>query len=122
MKKPKQKKLLKQIDNQLRYLPKNSKAKQTRVKTTGKNSSGKSTKIDYDAHWQGMPEFTRRSIEPIKQLIVNFDTKEDMLKFSKLVGQPITAKTKSIYYPEFHDVLCTDKRWSDKKGYKRKTK
>lgn len=114
------KKQLKEKQHQRRVNGVGAQTKQA-TKVSAKTTKAKQS-IDYDAHWQGMPEFTRRSIEPIKQLIVNFDTKEDMLKFSKLVGQAITAKTKSIYYPEFHDVLYTDKRWSDKKGYKRKTK
>lgn len=75
----------------------------------------KKPKIDYEGIWQGMPEFNQPGIEPVKVLLVNFQTKEDMLKFSKLVGFQITAKTKSIWFPVVEETPRFDKRWSDKK-------
>lgn len=72
-------------------------------------------KFNHADHWKGMPEFNQPGIIPVKSLIVNFETKDDMLKFSKMVGQEITAKTKSIWYPLAPIENSTDKRWSDKK-------
>lgn len=74
---------------------------------------GLRTKVDYEKHWKGMPEFNQPGLKPIKSLVVNLETKEDMHKFAKLVGQPITAKTKFIWYPFKEDVLYIDKRWSE---------
>lgn len=65
--------------------------------------------------WVGMPEFSMKSVEPVKQLIVNFESMEDVHKFSKLVGQHITAKTRSIYYPEQLEEAALNKRWSKSK-------
>lgn len=76
-------------------------------------------KINYEEHWQGMPEFVQSGLDPVKSLIVNFSTKEDMHKFSKLVGQPITHKTRFIWYPFVPDEKYIDKRWSDKKTKKK---
>lgn len=73
------------------------------------------TRVDYEAHWKGMPEFNQPGIKPVKSLIVHFASKEDMLKFSKLVGHQITAKTKSIWYPVQNNEPRWDKRWADKK-------
>ena len=68
-------------------------------------------------HWKGMPEFTQTALKPVKQLLVNFETNSDMLKFSKLIGQEITAKTRSIWYPkvEGEPAKTFNKRWVDKK-------
>lgn len=72
----------------------------------------KKEKLDFNLHMKGMPEFNQPNIKPIKQLIVNFMSNEDMHKFSKLVGQAITAKTRSIYYPEAKEENAINKRWS----------
>lgn len=79
----------------------------------------KKEKFDAKKHWTGMPKFEQPGILPIKTLKVNFLTKEDMLKFSKLIGQEITAKTPSIWYPIQPEETALDKRWSDKKPSKR---
>lgn len=72
-------------------------------------------KIDYNKHWQGMPEFNQPGIKPVKTIKVNFMSNVDMLKFSKLIGQQITAKTRSIYFPEVKEDLYMNKRYSSKK-------
>lgn len=71
-------------------------------------------KINYDEHWVGMPEFNQPDKTAIKSVTVNFESKEDMLKFSKLVGQEVTSKTRSIWYPKVYEETALDKRWSDK--------
>jgi len=50
--------------------------------------------------WVDMPEFVHEDLTPIKQLIVSFATKEDFEEFSKLIGQKLTSKTQSVWYPE----------------------
>jgi len=65
-------------------------------------------------HWKGMPEYNQEGLKPVKQLKINLLTVEDMHKFSKLVGQPITAKTISIWYPAQKIGSANDKRWVDK--------
>jgi len=50
-------------------------------------------KVDYKEHWKGMPDFHQPNMKPIHQVLVSFQTNEDMHKFSKLVGQQVTAKT-----------------------------
>lgn len=68
-----------------------------------------------EKHWKGMPEFNQPGIKPVKVLTVNFESNEAMHKFSKLVGQLITAKTRSIWYPKVVEESALDKRWSKKK-------
>lgn len=71
-------------------------------------------RFDPKEHWKGMPEFHQPDAGPVKQLIVNFENMENVHKFSKLIGQPITAKTKFVWYPEVPIEGAIDKRWSDK--------
>ena len=48
--------------------------------------------------WKNMPEFVQEDVSPFKAIMVNFENKQDMEAFAKLVGQGITMKTQSIYY------------------------
>lgn len=66
-------------------------------------------------HWKGMPEFIQPEAGPIKSLTVNFATKEDMHKFSKMIGQKVTAQTRSVWYPVVPEETAIDKRYSDSK-------
>jgi hypothetical protein len=52
-------------------------------------------------HWKGMPEFVQENKEPFKKINVCFQTKEDFLAFRELLNQPMTEKTKTIWYPPF---------------------
>lgn len=52
-------------------------------------------------HWKGMPEFEQENKKPYKKLNVCFQTKEDFEKFRVLIGQTMTEKTKTIWYPAF---------------------
>jgi len=75
----------------------------------------KKEKFNAMDHWKGMPEFIQKDLSPIKSITVNFANKIDMLKFSKLVCQEVTAKTRSIWYPEQTIETALNKRYSDKK-------
>jgi len=48
----------------------------------------------------GMPAMDNDGAEAYKQLVVNFNTAEDYQAFQELIGQELTDKTKSIYYPK----------------------
>lgn len=63
-------------------------------------------------HWQGMPEFVQEDLEPFKTIYVHVETLEDLRAFADLVKQPITMKTKSVWYPESTVVRSRlDKRY-----------
>ena len=64
-------------------------------------------------HWKGMPEFIQEKQEPFKKLIVRFDSQEDVDKFADLIGQKITPKTKSIWFPAIVRGLNTGNRYVD---------
>ena len=56
--------------------------------------------VDYNAEWQGMPEFNQEDLSPMKSIIVHFKSQEDVDAFAELFGQKITEKTKYLWYPE----------------------
>ena len=53
--------------------------------------------FDAAAEWVGMPDYEKQAIPP--KIIVSFENMEDRAAFGKLVGAPLTDKTKSIWYP-----------------------
>lgn len=65
---------------------------------------------DWVKEWQGMPEFlqTKKDKEYTK-ITVRFSCKEDLDNFSKLIGQKLTVKTKSIWHPSIERGLNANK-------------
>lgn len=53
-----------------------------------------------DALYTGLQDFNSEDKEAFKRLIVNFENMEDLDNFAKLIGQKLTLKTRSIWYPE----------------------
>jgi len=49
--------------------------------------------------WQQMPEFVQEKQEPYSQIIFRFETEQDLIEFSELIGQKLTSKTKSSWHP-----------------------
>lgn len=56
--------------------------------------------IDFAEAWQGMPEFEQEDLSAFKSITVHFDSLDNLKNFAELVGQTITEKTKSIWYPK----------------------
>ena len=63
--------------------------------------------------WEGMPEFDNDDLKPYKQIRVSFQCEEDMQAFAKLVGNKITEKTKSIWYPKMEKESVKDLEYID---------
>jgi hypothetical protein len=63
--------------------------------------------------WKGMPEFIQEDLTPVKTIYVHFETREDMEAFAKLVDQPLTMNTRSIWYPEAEIGRIANKRYID---------
>lgn len=51
------------------------------------------------SEWKQMPEFVQEKQEPFAQITFRFESQEDLLEFSELIGQKLTGKTKSAWYP-----------------------
>lgn len=58
-----------------------------------------------------MPEYSHTDLEPAQTVKVHFANADDREKFSALVGQKITEKTRSLWYPQASIGHYTDKRY-----------
>jgi ADP-glucose pyrophosphorylase len=55
--------------------------------------------LEHECEWVDMPEFVQDKKEPFMKIIVRFESEQDLKDFSKLIGQKLTKKTKSIWFP-----------------------
>jgi hypothetical protein len=61
--------------------------------------------------WRGMPEFVQENLLPEYSVRVNFATYEDLQKFASLMGQVISIKTQSIWFPKQEKENLSNKRY-----------
>jgi hypothetical protein len=61
-----------------------------------------------EEEWEGMPEYEGEDKSGVKQIIVHFKTMEEYNHFAKLIGQKLSKKTKSIWFPEEERGSQTD--------------
>ena len=69
--------------------------------------------LKWKEEWKNMPEFSQENLQPIQQIIISFETKEDVQKFANLINQKVTSFTKSIWYPEIKIEKPSSKRYVD---------
>lgn len=53
----------------------------------------------WEKEWQNMPEFISEERKDYAEIIVRFRNKKDLKKFSRLINQNLSERTKAIYYP-----------------------
>lgn len=53
----------------------------------------------YDEHWVGMPEFVQHKKEAFATIIVRVESQYDLDALAAALGQKLTRKTKSAWYP-----------------------
>lgn len=75
---------------------------------------------DPTAHWAGMPEFKQEDKTAYRHIVVNFKSDRDAQEFGKRIGQHITEKTRSIWFPPDEIGRIADKKWEGKKKGKKK--
>lgn len=63
--------------------------------------------------WQDMPEFIQNKKESYSKIIFRFENEEDLQAFAKLIGQKLTNKTKSAWFPFKSHWGGEKKIWSD---------
>jgi hypothetical protein len=63
--------------------------------------------IDADAEWAaaGMPEAHNVDVQA-RQIVIHFKSAEDVQQFAELIAQPITDKTKYIWYPQEKPIVA----------------
>jgi len=55
----------------------------------------------WEKHWKEMPEYIQEDLQPYKSIKINFRNEEDYKDFAKLIGQKLTYKTLSVWYPVY---------------------
>ena len=68
-------------------------------------------RIDPLAEWVGMPEYVSEDQESWGRVVVHFANEEDQQKFAALIEQPMTEKTRSLWFPRTAIVRITDKEY-----------
>jgi ParB-like chromosome segregation protein Spo0J len=67
--------------------------------------------VDPEQIWEGMPEYEHEDLGSVHRIAVHFATMEDYAEFQRLIGQSLTAKTRSIWFPEAEIRSVADKRY-----------
>ena len=70
---------------------------------------------EIEKEWKEMPEFIQDNQQPIKQLIISFKNWDDYKVFAKIIEQPLTAKTQSVWFPKAEIETYADKCYVDEK-------
>lgn len=68
--------------------------------------SGADAPPDWAREWEGMPEFKMHNTEPVQKITMSFKSKKDVEDFAKLVGQTITDRTDSLWFPRLSDYIA----------------
>jgi len=68
---------------------------------------------EYETEWRGMPEFNQPDNGAFRQIIVSFDDQAGVDAFARAIGQSLTDKTKSVWYPPRERNNVADLFWVD---------
>lgn len=69
------------------------------------------TVINPLAEWEDMPEYNQEDLLAYKTVYVHFRNEKDFKDFQNFINQPMTDKTKSIWYPKQEDMDTESKRY-----------
>jgi hypothetical protein len=71
---------------------------------------------DPQAEWEGMPEFEHEDKTAFQSIHVHFKDQAAVDEFARLVGQNLTANTRSIWYPQIEIESYADKAYTGREG------
>ncbi len=54
----------------------------------------------WQEEWKDMPEFIQEDLTSHRKMVIHFRNDEDVKKFAELLGQKITPKQPSLWFPE----------------------
>jgi|TARA_B100001094_G_C17926762_1_gene668683 hypothetical protein len=66
---------------------------------------------NWEKHWVGMPTYVQEENKTYKSVVMHFRNAEDYKEFCELVGQAMTMKTKSAWYPALDREANSLLRW-----------
>lgn len=68
-------------------------------------------KNNADEEWTGMPEYDSNNQGPYRQIMISFNNEEAVGMFAELLGQTVTNKTKSLWFPMAEQGSFTDEQY-----------
>ena len=74
----------------------------------------------WEKDWQGMPEYSHDDVTSFSAVIIHFRNKDDRNEFAKRIGQKLTHKTKSIWFPAQEIFQAVNYEYRDKESKRRK--
>lgn len=66
---------------------------------------------DPSGEWAGMPDYSHEDKTPVRSILVHFAAHEHVVEFASRIGQTLTEKTKSVWFPRADIERMTDKRY-----------
>ena len=66
----------------------------------------------WEVEWVGMPEYVNEDMTPYRSITIHFATEFDVENFAKFIGQTITKKTKSLWFPNAEIGVISDKKYA----------
>ena len=69
------------------------------------------TVTDTLGEWDNMPDFSQEDKTPDSTIYVHFENDSDRQDFAKLIGQSITEKTKTLWYPQQEQMDTKNKAY-----------
>lgn len=67
----------------------------------------------WEKEWKNMPEFHQEDLTSHRKIIVHFRNDNDVKEFSELIGQKITQKLPSLWFPSMPPRRYADKLYVD---------
>ena len=68
---------------------------------------------EWQKEWKYMPEFVQEDLTSYRKIVVHFRNSEDVKRFSELIGQKITPRQPSLWYPKQEIRKYADKEYID---------
>lgn len=109
-------KVLKRTDRAVRYTIAGGNPRWKRKPTTDApraDSRMRAVPFNWKQHWQDMPDFKQDDQEPFRTLHVHFADQKSVDEFAKLISQPITLKTRFVWYPQMEKRSYAHQRYVD---------
>ena len=68
---------------------------------------------EWEKEWKDMPEYIQDDLTSFRKIVVHFRNQADVKQFTELIGQHITPKHLSIWFPQWEPRRYADKRYVD---------
>jgi hypothetical protein len=63
--------------------------------------------------WKDMPEFHQEDLTSHRKVVIHFRNDEDVEEFANLIGQKLTPKQKSTWFPHMEPRRYAHLRYTD---------